>query len=332
MVKIKAMKKVIRMIKWEIVEKKTKSLLIAYRKELFKREIYRTKYKQISKDNIRAVFARIILNRTICEFKKNMIFARIQYKIFIKKVKGFIECKQKFQIALEIRNEILNKVFSTVKKGEYEKLFVMNSKKYYNFLLKKKISKTLNSIKRLRNILKGSIFEFRIWHKNQVQIIIARNWLCYYLKKTAISKRINEYIEEEKNKFDEVNNETDKILFPQVTNRFNNNNEEEGAIYAIHQVNGNNNLNNRNNEYQSKILNTNNTSNNNSKNLLGLNDMFSRKISFNNDNMINKQYMQMQRSNNSIPNFDYYGEMKIILFAKIIDLESMVKFIYNKNI
>lgn len=332
--KIKSMKKVVRMIKWFSIDKKTKNLLVTYRNELFKREIYRTKYKQISKENIRSVITRVYLNRTINEYKKNMIFKRINYKIFFTRVFSFINCKKNFQVAAGIMEEIFDKAFSFVERNYNESIFIDNSRKYYNFLLKKKISKTLNAIKRLRNISKLGIFEFRIWHKNEVQRIIARNWLGYYLKKTAIAKRINEYIEEDRTLFEEINEDTDKILFPHTSignkglndeteNDFNN---REGAMYAIHQVNIGAGRTNNINEYQSKILNTN--TNINSTNIIGglnVNDISNRKIAFNNDNLRNKQYMQMQRYNVTIPNFDYYGEMKIVLFAKIINMDSVVK-------
>ena len=199
-----------------------------------------------------------------------------------------------------------------------------NSRKYYNFLLNKKISKSLNAIKKLRNAVKLSIMDWRLEEKSIIQQVIARNWLSFYHKKKAISKCIAEFIEEDKSQFQDMNEDTENILFPNLANKRNeemdkNNNDNQGGLNNFSQNQY------KNNENQTKMMNTNNNNNNNfNSSNIGMQGLTNRKLAFNNDNSRNKQYMQMQRYNLQIPNFDYYGEMKIVLFAKIIDLDSIV--------
>jgi len=252
---------------------------------LLRRISYQKKYKEMCKKRIRDSLKTSFYSKIILEFKKTSVLRKIQYFLFFKKLKCFVYRKEALFLAKISFNQIIENVIKIVKSNEIEKILLAMIKNYYKYKVRERAFKAINLLKKFKYTFKKEIFYNKLFKKNQAQKIIAKNWLVIYLKRKVILNRINEYLLEDKNETENININTNMILFPYLTNP------------KIEECDDN---------------------------FVEINTHY-RLATGKNPELLNRNI----NYNPKIPIFDYYGEPKIVLFAKILNMDIIVNIIKN---
>jgi len=253
---------------------------------IFLRRInHQKKYKELCKKRIRNTLKIAYFSKVILEIKMNSILRKIQYFLFFKKTRAFIKRKFSYCIAKDNCEMIFNKVEKTIKKKNYDNLIIELIKNYVKFKRREKALKTINAIRRLKYTIILNIFRKKLKAKNLAQKIIARNWLRIYIKNKVINKRINDFLSDDNKDIEMISFSMDVILFPHLANK----KLEEANDYSYED---------------------------NNFNFTNINS--AKKKEATNENKYTKYKP-------TIPFFDYYGEPKIVLFAKILNVDVVVK-------
>lgn len=267
--------------------KKLFSLRILMIRIFLRRQGMKKKYKEMCKNRIMEFIRTSYYNKFILEYKKNLILRKFSYINYIRRIKGINRAKEAFKIGQHHVKFILEKLYNKIKRKEYNSIVVKILKSFFiaKIIIKEKTK--IFVFDKFKDILKIRILKKKLIKKIEAQKIIARNYLSKYLKKKVINKRIVEYILEDKKERENILLKTELILFPHLANK-----KIQEVDVFFNDVNPNNHANDTN-----KLIIT--------------------------DNILNpfdKKYKNKAKT----PIFDNYGEPKIMLFAKILNIDTFV--------